>query len=519
MPRQVEDESAPRRNVQETGSRLQEFESPAQRPARVRSSQSPLPATTQLGRGGSGEDFLMSVSCPSPSEDIAARLIRDLWDSLSTERKFGNSAHNDTAGSLPTEARVSFHIFRKYMEAMHASMKSKDDRIWRLQQQLEESRAEAQILRLAPRRQASADDYDIYQARQIASDREQLHAKDRMLQLYDVREEDSQRMVDQLNETLRYLTQRVDAVLVHQGQHLSVGVRQELQRIVETGTISSHEDASHEVSRLRRGCEFASASGLVSTATMAEDEIICQRKSLDEMSAEIESLQRQNQALQRQLEDDRARRHFEVQDGIQQAIAAMDNRVDKEKVDLLQRLHALEAHTDKIMSRENDIMLRHTAALQAKENDLDTANSEISSLKNSLVVQQKQNTVLLNELKKQEEDADMRMLEVRKECQLNVQRKQDRIKQLLADLDESRQAYLKVVSELSERVMISEIVATPDPVEEQIMQQSRELEELERIREESNSAMCNARKAHDYFAAIVRSRLRQEESVAKTGQS
>ena len=107
-------------------------------------------------------------------------------------------------------------IFRKYMEAMHESMQSKDNRIMLLLRQLEEARAEAQILRLAPPRDGNASDYDFYQSRLAVSDREQLRAKDRMLELYDEREEDNQRTVFQLHETVRILTQRVDALLLVQ---------------------------------------------------------------------------------------------------------------------------------------------------------------------------------------------------------------------------------------------------------------------------------------------------------------
>jgi hypothetical protein len=112
--------------------------------------------------------------------------------------------------------RISVVIFRKYMEAMHESMQSKDNRIMWLLRQLEEARAEAQILRLAPPRDGDASDYDLYQSRLAASDREQLRAKDRMLELYDEREEENQRAVYQLHETVRILTQRVDALLLVQ---------------------------------------------------------------------------------------------------------------------------------------------------------------------------------------------------------------------------------------------------------------------------------------------------------------
>ncbi len=120
---------------------------------------------------------------------------------------------------LTTQAvaeRISVVIFRKYMEAMHESMQSKDKRIMWLLRQLEEARAEAQILRLAPPRDGNASDYDLYQSRLQVSDREQLRAKDRMLELYDEREEDNQRTVYQLHETVRILTQRVDALLLVQ---------------------------------------------------------------------------------------------------------------------------------------------------------------------------------------------------------------------------------------------------------------------------------------------------------------
>ena len=118
------------------------------------------------------------------------------------------------------------------MEAMHKSMQRKDSRIMRLLRQLEESRAEAQILRLKPSRECDPEDYDLYQARLAASDREQLRAKDRMLQLYDEREEDNQRSVDQLHETLRFLTQRIDALLIVQDRSLPLSVRDELQRVI-----------------------------------------------------------------------------------------------------------------------------------------------------------------------------------------------------------------------------------------------------------------------------------------------
>lgn len=123
------------------------------------------------------------------------------------------------AEPLTTQAvaqRISVVIFRKYMEAMHESMQSKDNRIMWLLRQLEEARADAQILRLAPPRDADASDYDLYQSRLAASDREQLRAKDRMLELYDEREEDNQHAVHQLHETVRFLTQRVDALLIVQ---------------------------------------------------------------------------------------------------------------------------------------------------------------------------------------------------------------------------------------------------------------------------------------------------------------
>lgn len=112
--------------------------------------------------------------------------------------------------------------------------------------------------------------------------------------------------------------------------------------------------------------------------------------------------------------------------------------------------------------------------------------------------------------------------------QLKVLHGQDeRIKALLEDLDESRQAYLKVVSELSERVLLSEIVAEPDPIEEVIIEHSKERQQVQELHQESALTMRSVRKAHDEFAAKVRSRLRvvqvskdpdcQPDSVRRSG--
>lgn len=88
---------------------------------------------------------------------------------------------------------------------------------------------------------------------------------------------------------------------------------------------------------------------------------------------------------------------------------------------------------------------------------------------------------------------------------------------MLEDLDESRQAYLKVVAELSERVLLSEIVAEPDPIEEVIIENSKERQQVQEMHRESVSTMRSVRKAHDEFAAKVRSRLRvaQQDSLER----
>ena len=86
---------------------------------------------------------------------------------------------------------------------------------------------------------------------------------------------------------------------------------------------------------------------------------------------------------------------------------------------------------------------------------------------------------------------------------------------MLEDLDESRQAYLKVVAELSERVLLSEIVAEPDPIEEVIIENTKERQHVEKMHQDSASTMRSVREAHDEFTATVRSRLR----VAQEGAS
>ena len=85
---------------------------------------------------------------------------------------------------------------------------------------------------------------------------------------------------------------------------------------------------------------------------------------------------------------------------------------------------------------------------------------------------------------------------------------EERIKALLEDLDESRQAYLKVVTELSERVLLSEIVAEPDPIEEVLIENTKERQIVEKMHQESASTMRSVREAHDDFTATIRSRLR-----------
>jgi len=195
--------------------------------------------------------------------------------------------------------RISVLIFRKYMEAMHESMRSKDNRIMRLLRQLQEARAEAQILRLAPARDGDASDYDMYQARLAASDREQLRAKDRMLELYDEREEDSQRAVDQLHETVRFLTQRVDALLivqVHrqwrsvsvvvalslccasfdtccagtQGPNLPLSAREELERVILAASATLPPD-DQPADMLNR--EMGQSRGHTALDNLNEDEV------------------------------------------------------------------------------------------------------------------------------------------------------------------------------------------------------------------------------------------------------
>lgn len=139
-----------------------------------------------------------SGASPTSVEDRAEALVHELERALTDHRARGDSS--DTAAS-----RVSVLIFRTYMEAMHQSMHSKDDRITRLLLQLEQSRAEAQIMRLEQGRisNSSSTASDVQQARLAASAREHLQAKDRMLQLYDEREEEMQRTMDQLHETIR----------------------------------------------------------------------------------------------------------------------------------------------------------------------------------------------------------------------------------------------------------------------------------------------------------------------------
>jgi hypothetical protein len=168
---------------------------------------------------------------PTPAEERADALVHELQSALAAD----NSS---------TAARVSVLIFRKYMEAMHQSMQNKDDRIGRLLWQLEQSRAEAQIVRLEQGRSASTD---VQQARLAASDREHLQAKDRMLQLYDEREEDMQRKTDQLHETIRMVTQRLDALLVMQGTSLSFGVREEIHRVIEAASDTMPGDHGPDV--------------------------------------------------------------------------------------------------------------------------------------------------------------------------------------------------------------------------------------------------------------------------------
>ena len=56
-------------------------------------------------------------------------------------------------------------------------------------------------------------------------------------------------------------------------------------------------------------------------------------------------------------------------------------------------------------------------------------------------------------LHEQAEEADVRITYLHEENHARLERKEERIKQLIEDLDESRQSYLKVVSELSERVI------------------------------------------------------------------
>lgn len=236
--------------------------------------------------------------------------------------------------------RVSLLIFRKYMEAMHQSSQCKDDRICRLLRQLEESRAEAQILRLAPSRDGDPADYDMYQARLAASDREQLRANQRMLQQYDEREEDSQRALHQMYEMTRFLTQRIDALLLVQDKNLGSNVAQELERIMQTAYAALPHD-EHPPDFLGR--EMGNTSGriqnMANRTQLDINEIVCKRKSIDKMSREIELLLRENETLQQHLAQANTAKHFEVQDAIQQALASVDERGDKEKSNLIARLH------------------------------------------------------------------------------------------------------------------------------------------------------------------------------------
>jgi len=197
----------------------------------------------RLASGASRDDYSsprpeawISGGSPASAEKNADLLLDQLEGALSADRmiRHGRGGQSDGRSEHP---RISVLIFRRYMEAMHESMQSKDSRIVRLLRQLDESRAEAQILRLAPCRQGDPTDYNLHQVRLAASDREQLRAKDRMLQLYDEREEDTQRSMDQLRETIRLLLQRLDAVLAVEGSALPSAARGEIERVIQVGVL------------------------------------------------------------------------------------------------------------------------------------------------------------------------------------------------------------------------------------------------------------------------------------------
>ena len=126
-------------------------------------------------------------------------------------------------------------------------------------------------------------------------------------------------------------------------------------------------------------------------------QICCQRKTLDEMSREIEQLLQQNAMLQERLD----RKPLEVQDAIEQALANVDDANDREKSDLARRVRELEGHTDKVMMRHHGLLVKHDGQLKIKDQDLAAARAQIKALKDDLAVMKKENVSVCTEINRQ----------------------------------------------------------------------------------------------------------------------
>jgi hypothetical protein len=409
----------------------------------------------------------------------------------------------DSNHALPTRSQAL--VFRKYMDAMHESLRSRDGRIQRLARQLEESRAEVQILRLAPPREGDGSDYELYQAELARSDRDHLLMKDRMLQMYDEREGNCQRSIDQLCTTIRVFLQRLEALLAVSGSDLPFHIRQEIESIIEAACNSLALDQQPNIKDMG-----ASDGDGLGRKMVDENEIICKRKTIDEMTREIEMLQRENETLQLRLDA----KHLEAEQSIQKALTSAEEQHETQKDDLISQLRTLEAYADEAMQREQKAVQdeqRMVATckqeLDVKDKELETASSEIKALKNEIAVLQKENTAVSAELDRQAENSEAILRSVREDYDAHLKRKEERTKGLLEALDQSRQEHLKLMSLNAERTILAEIFREPVPTQELSVMQSKERLEVERLRHDSASALQNVRIAHETFAATVQHKL------------
>ena len=442
----------------------------------------------------------------TPLEQRLDRFKAELEDALSADRSLRQHENEPTAGGADGagqdgEARICASVLRSYVHCVHEAMQNKEGRFLRLLRQLEESRAEAEFLRLAPSREAvSAADYDLYEARLAASDRDTLRAKDRMLQLYDEREEENQRSLDKLHDTIRTIAQRVDLLLVTQASGMPSAVCQDLQLIMQmaTSSLPPQDHPPHELGEYW---------GRLYPPRAEDHEIICKRATVDSISREMEQLQIENEALHRRLEEASSNKE-RLEVSIDETLASIHEDRQSEKRDLLNRFHALQAQTDAAMSNRQALLSRHAEELAAKQKEVDAAYSQMASCKTEVVALSKDNVALQTEINKRDQEADARLRAMRDDHLQHVQRKDQRIERLLIDLDESRKAYLKVVGELSERAVLEQRIKHPDPTEEQIAARSEDRKELQRMWHDSEITMRSVRKGHADFVAAIRSRLR-----------